>query len=58
MAPARDAGSPSARAIAPGPPNALHALPRLHIGENDNALRLYLKHRLHPLRRRPVEGLR
>ena len=54
----RDAGYSYACAIDPGPLNGLHALPRLHIGENDNALRLYLKHRLHPLRRRPVEGLR
>lgn len=54
----RDAGYAYACAIDPGPLNGLHALPRLHIGENDNALRLYLKHRLHPLRRRPVEGLR
>ncbi|MET7474287.1 polysaccharide deacetylase family protein [Streptomyces sp. NPDC005648] len=54
----RDAGYAYACAIDPGPLNGLHALPRLHIGQNDNAVRLYLKHRLHRLRRRPVEGLR
>ncbi|WP_171116476.1 MULTISPECIES: polysaccharide deacetylase family protein [Streptomyces] len=30
------------------------AIPRVHVGENDTAWRLYLKHRL---RRRPVEGV-
>jgi peptidoglycan/xylan/chitin deacetylase (PgdA/CDA1 family) len=54
----REAGYAYACAIDPGPLNGPHALPRLHIGQNDNALRLYLKYRLHRLRRRPVEGLR
>lgn len=44
-------------AIDPGPLNGVHALPRVHIGENDTAVRLHLKYRLHRLRRRPVEGV-
>ncbi|MGJ5896869.1 polysaccharide deacetylase family protein [Streptomyces niveiscabiei] len=54
----RDAGYAYACAIDPGPLNGVHALPRVHIGQNDTAARLFLKHRLHRLRRRPVEGLR
>ncbi|MCQ9134904.1 polysaccharide deacetylase family protein [Streptomyces sp. IBSBF 2807] len=54
----REAGYAYACAIDPGPLNGLHALPRLHVGQNDGALRLALKYRLHGLRRRPVEGLR
>ncbi|MCQ9182211.1 polysaccharide deacetylase family protein [Streptomyces sp. IBSBF 2953] len=54
----REAGYAYACAIDPGPLNGPHALPRLHVGQNDDALRLYLKYRLHRLRRRPVEGLR
>ncbi|MEU5630226.1 polysaccharide deacetylase family protein [Streptomyces rishiriensis] len=54
----REAGYAYACAIDPGPLNGPHALPRLHVGQNDHALRLYLKYRLHRLRRRPVEGLR
>ncbi|WP_333737912.1 polysaccharide deacetylase family protein [Streptomyces sp. IBSBF 2806] len=54
----REAGYGYACAIDPGALNGLHALPRLHVGQNDDALRLYLKYRLHRLRRRPVEGLR
>ncbi|MER6343111.1 polysaccharide deacetylase family protein [Streptomyces sp. NPDC001595] len=54
----RAAGYGYACAISPGPLTGPHALPRLHLGENDTAPRLYLKHRLHRLRRRPVEGLR
>ncbi|MEU2774853.1 polysaccharide deacetylase family protein [Streptomyces sp. NPDC007162] len=53
----RDAGYGYACAIDPGDLNSVHALPRLHIGQNDNALRLFLKYRLHRLRRRPVEGV-
>ncbi|WP_189261733.1 polysaccharide deacetylase family protein [Streptomyces fuscichromogenes] len=53
----RDAGYGYACAIDPGPLNGPHALPRVHIGQNDNAVRLFLKYRLHRLRRRPVEGL-
>ncbi|MER7188129.1 polysaccharide deacetylase family protein [Streptomyces hyaluromycini] len=53
----RDAGYGYACAIDPGPLNGPHALPRVHIGQNDNAPRLFLKYRLHRLRRRPVEGL-
>ncbi|MFF3202496.1 polysaccharide deacetylase family protein [Streptomyces sp. NPDC002962] len=54
----REAGYSYACAIDPGPLNGLHALPRLHIGQGDNSLRMHLKYRLHRLRRRPVEGLR
>lgn len=53
----RDAGYGYACAIDPGGLNGVHALPRVHIGEHDHAVRLFLKHRLHRLRRRPVEGL-
>ncbi|MEU1201076.1 polysaccharide deacetylase family protein [Streptomyces sp. NPDC005813] len=54
----RAAGYGYACAIDPGPLTGRHALPRLHIGENDNAVRLLLKYKLHRLRRRPVAGLR
>ncbi|WLW54886.1 polysaccharide deacetylase family protein [Streptomyces sp. YU58] len=53
----REAGYGYACAIDPGPLNGVHALPRLHIGQNDTAVRLLLKYRLHRLRRRPVEGV-
>ncbi|MEU7659406.1 polysaccharide deacetylase family protein [Streptomyces lincolnensis] len=53
----REAGYGYACAIDPGPLNGPHALPRLHIGQNDTAVRLLLKYRLHRLRRRPVEGV-
>lgn len=53
----REAGYAYACAIDPGDLNGVHALPRVHIGQNDTAVRLFLKHRLHRLRRRPVEGL-
>lgn len=52
----RDAGYTYACAVDPGQLNGVHALPRVHIGENDTSVRLFLKHRLHRLRRRPVEG--
>ncbi|ALV35599.1 polysaccharide deacetylase family protein [Streptomyces sp. CdTB01] len=52
-----DAGYRYACAIDPGPLTGPLALPRLHIGQEDNAVRLLLKHRLHRLRRRPVKGL-
>ncbi|WP_134044067.1 polysaccharide deacetylase family protein [Streptomyces bluensis] len=52
----RDAGYRYACAVDPGPLNGVHALPRIHIGENDTSVRLFLKHRLHRLRRRPVKG--
>ncbi|MGW1778730.1 polysaccharide deacetylase family protein [Streptomyces sp. NPDC002143] len=54
----REAGYGYGCAIDPGELNGLHALPRVHIGQDDNTLRLFLKYRLHSLRRRPVEGLR
>ncbi|MFD4261678.1 polysaccharide deacetylase family protein [Streptomyces sp. NPDC058534] len=53
----RKAGYAYACAIDPGPLTGPHALPRVHVGQNDTAWRLYLKHRLHRLRRRPVEGV-
>ncbi|WP_405993218.1 polysaccharide deacetylase family protein [Streptomyces sp. NBC_00986] len=53
----RGAGYTYACAIDPGDLNGPHALPRVHIGQNDTAVRLFLKYRLHRLRRRPVEGL-
>ncbi|WP_043669549.1 polysaccharide deacetylase family protein [Streptomyces xylophagus] len=53
----RAAGYTYACAINPGDLNGVHALPRVHIGQNDTAVRLFLKYRLHRLRRRPVEGL-
>ncbi|MEV6834365.1 polysaccharide deacetylase family protein [Streptomyces sp. NPDC051133] len=53
----RAAGYDYACAIDPGPLTGPYALPRVHIGQNDTAVRLFLKHRLHRLRRRPVEGL-
>lgn len=53
----RAAGYGYACAIDPGPLTGPYALPRLHIGQNDTAARLYLKLRLHRLRRRPVEAL-
>ncbi|MYW14629.1 polysaccharide deacetylase family protein [Streptomyces sp. SID2955] len=54
----RGAGYGYACAIDPGELNGPYALPRVHIGQNDTAVRLFLKRRLHRLRRRPVEGLR
>ncbi|MET8943904.1 polysaccharide deacetylase family protein [Streptomyces sp. NPDC004542] len=53
----REAGYTYACAIDPGPLTGPHALPRLHIGQNDTAWRLHLKYRLHRLRRRPVAGV-
>ncbi|CCK29963.1 polysaccharide deacetylase [Streptomyces davaonensis JCM 4913] len=58
VAAVRAAGYTYACAIDPGPLTSPHALPRVHVGQNDTAVRLYLKHRLHRLRRRPVAGLR
>ncbi|WP_458243844.1 polysaccharide deacetylase family protein [Streptomyces sp. MAI_2237] len=54
----RDAGYAYACAIDPGHLTGPHALPRVHVGQNDHAVRLFLKHRLHRLRRRPVGGTR
>lgn len=53
----RDAGYTYGCAIDPGPLGGLFALPRVHVGENDTGPRLFLKQRLHRLRRRPVEGV-
>lgn len=53
----RDAGYAYACAVDPGPLGGPYALPRVHIGERDTSWRLHLKHRLHRLRRRPVEGV-
>ncbi|MDH6518955.1 peptidoglycan/xylan/chitin deacetylase (PgdA/CDA1 family) [Streptomyces sp. SAI-135] len=52
----RSAGYRYACAIDPGPLTGPFALPRLHIGQHDDSVRLFLKYRLHRLRRRPVEG--
>ncbi|MGW0513762.1 polysaccharide deacetylase family protein [Streptomyces olivaceoviridis] len=54
----REAGYTYACAIDPGELTGPHVLPRVYIGQNDTAVRLFLKYRLHRLRRRPVEGLR
>jgi peptidoglycan/xylan/chitin deacetylase (PgdA/CDA1 family) len=51
----RAAGYAYGCGIAPGPLAGVYALPRVHIGEQDHALRLRLKRRLHPLRRRPLQ---
>jgi peptidoglycan/xylan/chitin deacetylase (PgdA/CDA1 family) len=53
----RAAGYRYACAIDPGPLTGPFAVPRVHVGENDTAVRLLLKHRLHRLRRRPAEGV-
>nr|WP_229821009.1 polysaccharide deacetylase family protein [Streptomyces ruber] len=53
----RDAGYTYACAVDPGPLGGPYALPRVHIGERDTSWRLHLKHRLHRLRRHPVEGV-
>lgn len=53
----REAGYAYACAIDPGPLTGPHALPRVYVGQEDTAWRLQLKHWLHRLRRRPVEGL-
>ncbi|MEU4084166.1 polysaccharide deacetylase family protein [Streptomyces aureus] len=54
----RDAGYGYGCAIDPGQLTGPYALPRVHVGENDTALRLLLKHKLHRLRRRPVGAAR
>ncbi|MBK6018071.1 polysaccharide deacetylase family protein [Streptomyces sp. MBT53] len=56
VAAVQEAGYAYACAIDPGELNGVHAFPRVHIGQNDTAVRLFLKYRLHGLRRRPVEG--
>ncbi|MET9775641.1 polysaccharide deacetylase family protein [Streptomyces sp. NPDC006367] len=53
----RAAGYSYACAIAPGPLTGPYALPRVHVGQRDTAVRLLLKTRLHRLRRRPAEGV-
>ncbi|MFP8883966.1 polysaccharide deacetylase family protein [Streptomyces mangrovi] len=50
----RAAGYAYACAIDPGPLTGPHALPRVHIGEEDTSPRLYAKRLLHPLRRRAL----
>ncbi|MFF9286127.1 polysaccharide deacetylase family protein [Streptomyces griseosporeus] len=57
VAAVRAAGYRHACAIDPGPLTGPLALPRIHIGERDTAVRLLLKRRLHRLRRRPVVGV-
>ncbi|MFC9931785.1 polysaccharide deacetylase family protein [Streptomyces sp. NPDC127190] len=54
----REAGYGYACAIDPGALNGPHVLPRVHVGQRDTAVRMFLKYRLHRLRRRPVAGLR
>lgn len=53
----REAGYAYACAIDPGPLTGPHALPRAHVGQDDTALRLHLKLKLHRLRRRAVVGV-
>ncbi|MFF6995132.1 polysaccharide deacetylase family protein [Streptomyces sp. NPDC008313] len=53
----RRAGYRYGCAIDPSALTGPYALPRVHVGQNDNAVRLYLKLRLHRLRRRPAEGV-
>ncbi|MFJ6655893.1 polysaccharide deacetylase family protein [Streptomyces sp. NPDC091377] len=57
VAAVREAGYDYGCAIDPGPLAARHALPRVHIGQHDTAVRLLLKQRLHRLRRRPAAGV-
>lgn len=57
VAAVREAGYRYACAIDPGGLNGPLALPRVHVGQQDTAVRLFLKYRLHRLRRRPVEGI-
>ncbi len=47
----RAAGYAYACAVDPGPLTGPHALPRVHVGARDTALRLRAKQLLHPLRR-------
>ncbi|MFF8730432.1 polysaccharide deacetylase family protein [Streptomyces sp. NPDC015171] len=58
VAAVREAGYDYACAIDPGGLSGPHVLPRVYVGQHDTAVRLFLKHRLHRLRRRPVAGLR
>ncbi|MGC9376324.1 polysaccharide deacetylase family protein [Streptomyces sp. MH13] len=53
----RAAGYAYACAIDPGPLTGPHALPRVHVGQRDTAVRLLLKTRLHRLRRRRATGV-
>ncbi|CQR63984.1 polysaccharide deacetylase family protein [Streptomyces leeuwenhoekii] len=53
----RDAGYTYGCAIDPGPLTGPYALPRVHVGQRDTAVRLLLKTRLHRLRRRAAEGI-
>ncbi|MFC8827745.1 polysaccharide deacetylase family protein [Streptomyces sp. NPDC057137] len=54
MSAVRDAGYRYAVGISPGPLTGLFALPRVHIGQEDTAPRLFLKRALHGRRREPV----
>ncbi|MFE3252231.1 polysaccharide deacetylase family protein [Streptomyces sp. NPDC059209] len=54
VAAVREAGYRYAVGIDPGPLTGLFALPRIHIGQEDNAPRLFLKRALHGRRREPV----
>ncbi|MET8682289.1 polysaccharide deacetylase family protein [Streptomyces sp. NPDC004647] len=54
----RAAGYDYACAIDPGALTGPYALPRIHIGAQDNALRLSVKRLLHPVRRRAMPAAR
>ncbi|MFI6691719.1 polysaccharide deacetylase family protein [Streptomyces sp. NPDC050433] len=54
MTAVREAGYRYAVGISPGPLTGLFALPRVHIGQEDTAPRLFLKRALHGRRREPV----
>jgi peptidoglycan/xylan/chitin deacetylase (PgdA/CDA1 family) len=53
----RQAGYGYGCAIDPGALTGPYALPRVHVGEADTAVRLLLKRGLHRWRRRPAEGV-
>ncbi|MEU1052139.1 polysaccharide deacetylase family protein [Streptomyces sp. NPDC005876] len=53
----RQAGYGYGCAIDPGALTGPYALPRVHVGEDDTAVRLLLKRGLHRWRRRPAEGV-
>jgi peptidoglycan/xylan/chitin deacetylase (PgdA/CDA1 family) len=57
VAAVRDAGYRYGCAIDPGPLTCAHALPRVHIDEQDTPWRLTAKRVLHPLRRRRPSNL-
>jgi peptidoglycan/xylan/chitin deacetylase (PgdA/CDA1 family) len=54
LAAVRAAGYAHACAIDPGPLTGPHALPRVHVGQDDTGTRLRAKRLAHPLRRRAL----